>query len=276
MLERSFFLRTFFHPLIPVGHFFMHISLAAETLFYLGKFPVTNAILTSWLVTGVLILVAFLVGKTFKKHPSGVQQLLEMVYAEIESLAVGIAGEKGKKYTPLAVTLFLYILLSNWLGLVPGVGSVGLEIKEHGEAFFVPFIRSATADLNTTLALALVSVVVAQVLGLRSSGIRGHLKHFINPLEIISEFSKILSFSFRLFGNVFAGEVLLGAAASIFILVSGANNAWFGIPGGIIQIPFVALEILVGLIQAFIFSALTLVFISVFTFEHESLGKEAH
>lgn len=244
----------------------MHISLAAQTLFFIGSFPVTNAILTSWLVSLTLILVALTSRGRF---------LLEMVYEGIEDLAVSIAGEKGRNYTPLAVTLFLFILLSNWLGLIPGVGSIGVNSKEGEETVFAPLVRSATADLNTTLALALISVIVAQILGIRASGLLSHLKHFINPLEIISEFSKILSFSFRLFGNVFAGEVLLAAAASILILVSGVNRVWYGIPGGIIMIPFVALEILVGLIQAFIFCALTLVFISVFT-AHPNHGKEGN
>lgn len=251
----------------------MHISLAAETLFFIGAFPVTNAILTSWLVSLTLVSLAVLIGLNFKKIPSGLQQLFEMVYETIEDLAVSIAGEKGRDYAPLAVTLFIYILFSNWLGLIPGVGSLGFNLKEHEGTVFVPLIRSATSDLNTTLALTLISVSFAQVLGFRASGIVGHLKHFLNPLEIVAEFSKILSLSFRLFGNVFAGEVLLAAAASILILVTGVNKVWYGIPGGIIQIPFLVLEILVGLIQAFIFSALTLVFISIFTV-HEHVGKE--
>lgn len=249
----------------------MHISLAAQTLFYIGSFPVTNAILTSWIVTAILIVIGVLVGLNFKKIPSTVQQLLEMVYEMIEDLAVSIGGEAGKKYAPLAVTLFLYILLSNWLGLIPGVGSIGTHIVEHGEKVFAPYIRSGTADLNTTLALALIAVVTAQVLGIRSSGILGHLKHFKNPLEIVSEFSKLLSFSFRLFGNVFAGEVLLGVAAGILTLVIGGEKIWYGIPGGLIQIPFLGLELLVGFIQAFIFAALTLVFIGVFTAGHSEV-----
>lgn len=252
----------------------MHISLAGEILFYIGQFPVTNAILTSWIVTLFLIVAGTLVGLSFKKIPSVFQQLFEMIYEMIEDLAVSIAGEKGKNFAPLAVTLFLYILLSNWLGLVPGVGSVGVNMVDHGEHVFVPLIRSGTADLNTTLALALISVVVAQVLGVKSSGILGHLKHFINPLEIVSELSKILSFSFRLFGNVFAGEVLLAAGASILILVTGKTEIWYGIPGGIIQIPFAALELLVGFIQAFIFASLTLVFIGVFTQGHAQEHKK--
>lgn len=246
----------------------MHISLAAQTIFYIGQFPVTNALVTTWIVTGFLMLLGVVVGLRYQKIPTAVQQILEMVYEMIEELAVSVAGEKGRNYAPLAVTFFLFILLSNWLGLIPGVGSIGINVVNHGEKEFIPFIRSGTADLNTTLALALISVVVTQILGLRTSGLLGHLKHFKNPLEIISEISKILSFSFRLFGNVFAGEVLLAAGASMLIFITGAEKFWFGIPGGIIQIPFAGLELLVGFIQAFIFTALTLVFIGVFT-QHE-------
>lgn len=247
----------------------MHISLAAQTLFYIGNFPVTNSVLTVWIVSAILILVALIVGGAYQKLPGGAQSVLEMVYGYLEDLAVSIGGEKARDYTPLAVCLFLFILLSNWIGLLPGVGSIGMEVIDHGEKSLVPFIRSGTADLNMTLALAVVSVFATQYLGVKSSGILNHLKHFINPMEIVSEVSKILSFSFRLFGNVFAGEVLLTAAASMLYLVTGHEKSWYGVPGGLIQLPFFGLEILVGLIQAFIFASLTLVFISVFT-AHEA------
>lgn len=243
----------------------MHISLAGETLFYIGSFAVTNSILTSWFVTAFLMCIGIIIGRSFKKVPSTLQQIVEMAYETIEGLAVSISGEAGKKHTPLALTLFLFILLNNWLGLIPGVGSIGYYHTEHGEKVLTPFVRSGSADLNTTLALALIAVVIAHVLGVRSSGPIGHLKHFRNPLEIVSEFSKVLSFSFRLFGNVFAGEVLLAVAAGIVAIVIGRESAWFGIPGGLIMIPFMGLELLVGFIQAFIFAALTLVFIGVFT-----------
>ena len=246
----------------------MHISLAAETLFKIGSFPVTNSIFTSWLVSLVLIILGTVVGLRYQRLPHGLQQLFELVYGGVEDLAISISGEKGKKFTPLAVTMFLYIILSNWLGVIPGVGSVGLKMMEQGEQVFVPLVRSGTADLNTTVALALISVISTQFLGIRNSGILRHLKHFLNPMEIISELSKILSFSFRLFGNVFAGEVLLAAGASMLILVTGVERPWYGVPGGLIQLPFLLLEILVGFIQAFVFAALTLVFIGVFT-QHE-------
>jgi F-type H+-transporting ATPase subunit a len=242
----------------------MHISLVAETLFHLGNFPITNSFLTSTIATILLMVIAVVLGNNYKKLPSGVQQIIEMAYEFFENMAMEIIGDSGKKYVPIVVTFFLFIIVSNWLSLIPGVGSVGFYVMEHGDKIFVPIFRGGNADLNTTLALALVSVIAAQFYGVMSSGLKKHLHHFKNPMEIITEFSKIFSFGFRLFGNIFAGEVLLLASASIFVLLSGNNLAILGIPGGIIQTPFYMFEVFVGFIQAFIFSVLTLVFISIY------------
>ncbi len=242
----------------------MHFSLSAETLFHLGSFPVTNSFLTSVLVITLLCVLAIKVGKNYQTLPTGLQHLFEMAYEMFEDLAVSIMGEHGKKYVPLVVTFFLFIISANWLSLIPGVGSVGFWEQLHGEKILVPFFRGANADINTTLALAITSVGAAQFYGIKVSGLLGHLKHFLNPLEIVGEISKILSFSFRLFGNIFAGEVLLLAAASMLILVTNQTRTLFGIPGGLIQVPFLLLELFVGFIQAFIFTVLTLVFISIY------------
>jgi F-type H+-transporting ATPase subunit a len=247
----------------------MEISLAGQILFHIGFFPVTNTILTSWIVTAILLVVGAIVGLSFKKLPSSIQQGWEMVYEYLEDLAVSIAGEKGRDYVPLALTFFIYILLNNWLELIPGVGSIGANVMINGVKTFTPIIRSATSDINTTLALAIISVVSTQFLGVKASGILKHLKHFVNPMEIISELSKFISFSFRLFGNMFAGDVLLAAGASLLVLVTGTSHIWYGVVGGLIQIPFLALETLVGLIQAFIFATLTLVFTGVYTAHQE-------
>ncbi len=246
------------------------ISLAGQTLFHIGFFPVTNTILTSWITTLILIISGVVVGINFKKLPPTMQQLWEMIYEYLEDLAVSIAGENGRKHVPLVITFFVYILLNNWLELIPGVGSIGIHVMENGHEVFTPIIRSATSDLNTTLALAIISVVATHTLGIKASGVAKHLKHFANPMEIISELSKLISFSFRLFGNMFAGDVLLVSGASLLVLVTGTSHLWYGAVGGIIQIPFLALETLVGLIQAFIFAALTLVFIGVYTAHSEA------
>jgi F-type H+-transporting ATPase subunit a len=247
----------------------MEISLAGEKLFNIGFFTVTNTILTSWIVTGIILLSGLSVGLNYKKLPMGVQELWELVYEYLEDLAISIAGEKGKEFVPLAITLFIYILINNWLELIPGVGSIGINIFENGSHKLVPFIRSASTDLNTTLALAIFSVLGAQFFGIKFSGIGAHLKHFINPMEVISELSKLISFSFRLFGNMFAGDVLLATGAGLLVLLLGNTHLWYGGVGGLVQLPFVALEVLVGLIQAFIFSVLTLVFTGVYVAHKE-------
>ena len=247
----------------------MEISLAGETLFHIGSFPVTNSILTSWIVTAILLISGLVVGLNYKKLPTGIQEFWEMIYEYLEDLAVEIIGPKGRDVAPLAITLFVYILLNNWLELIPGVGSIGVRIIEHGEEVLVPVIRSATSDINTTLALAISSVIGTHFFGITASGVMKHLKHFANPFEIVSEISKLISFSFRLFGNMFAGDVLLATGASLLVLLMGGSHLWYGAVGGIIQIPFFTLEILVGLIQAFIFAVLTLVFTGSFTANHE-------
>jgi F-type H+-transporting ATPase subunit a len=169
--------------------------------------------------------------------------------------------EKAEKYFPLVATIFIFILTSNLLGILPGVGSL---IYEHGGKE-VPLFRSPAADLNFTLAFAVISVIVTNIIGMASVGIFRHLSKFFNfhnpisffigILELISEIAKIISLSFRLFGNVFAGEVLL---TIIFFL------APYFVP-----LPFLMLEIFVGLIQAFIFAMITLVSIALHTAEHE-------
>jgi F-type H+-transporting ATPase subunit a len=246
----------------------MHISLVAETLFSIGGFPITNSFLTSAIATVLLIIMAVIVGEKYQKLPFGLQHAFEMAYEFFENMATEVIGVKGKKYVPLVVTFFLFIIFSNWLSLIPGVGSIGLYLSEHGETIFVPFFRGGNADLNTTLALAIISVAAAQFYGVKSKGIKKHLHHFKNPIEIVTEFSKIFSFGFRLFGNIFAGEVLLLASASIFVLLSGNNSSFLGIPGGLIQAPFYMFEVFVGFIQAFIFAVLTMIFISIYV-EHE-------
>lgn len=245
------------------------ISLAGQTLFHIGFFPVTNTILTSWIVIFLIIISGVTIGLNYKKVPTGIQHFWEMIYEYLEELAISVAGEKGRDFVPLALTIFVYILINNWAELIPGVGSIGVHLMENGHKVFVPIIRSSTSDVNTTLALAIFSVAGTQFFGVRASGLLGHLKHFINPMEIVSEISKLVSFSFRLFGNIFAGEVLLATGATLMVLLTGTTRLWYGAIGGLIQIPFLGLEVLVGFIQAFIFAVLTLVFTGVFTAHSE-------
>lgn len=247
----------------------MEIAISAEKLFSVYGFPITNSFISTLIVLVLWSVLAIVLGRKYTRLPGKMQSVIEMVYQMFDDMAVGVGGEGARKFVPLIVTFFLFIITANWLGVLPGVGSIGFYEMKEGHRAFVPLLRGANADINTTLALALMSVGAAQYFGIKASGIAGHLKHFKNPLEIVSELSKILSFSFRLFGNVFAGEVLLAAAASILVLVTGKHNVLYSIPGGLMQTPFLMLEVFVGFIQAFIFSVLTLVFISMFTMHHE-------
>jgi F-type H+-transporting ATPase subunit a len=188
--------------------------------------------------------------------PGVVQNIAEAVLDGALGLMDSVLGDrkKSEKYLPIVFTIFLFVLCSNWLGLLPGVGSV---VVRTGEGT-VPLLRSPAADLNFTLALALLAVTFVNAIGIAAVGWKSRIKNFLNfdspisffvgILELISEFAKIISFSFRLFGNVFAGEVLLTIMAFLLPYV--------------VPLPFMFLEIFVGFIQAFIFGMLTLVFIA--------------
>lgn len=172
--------------------------------------------------------------------------------------------EVAERYIPIVVTIFIFILTSNWFGILPGAGSIGLYEQHGGESVFIPFFRSAASDLNVTLALGTLAVLIVNITGMAAKGVGGHMRKyfslhnpidtFVGILEFISEFAKIISFSFRLFGNIFAGEVLL-------IIVSFL--APFAGP-----VPFLFLELFVGFVQALVFAMLTMVFISIAIAQH--------
>lgn len=232
----------------------LHISLAAEELFRLGPLVVTNALLTSWIVVAVLCFLFIRLSASLKLIPTVKQLFVEIPIDMIYALCRSVAEEKASTFFPYIAVFFMFILFSNWSGLIPGVGTI--LVKNHEE---IPLFRAPTADLNLTFALAIVSVILIQYHGVKSLGIKYFGKFFsLNPLhafigflELISEFSKILSFSFRLFGNIFAGEVLL--------LVIAFLVRWLA------PIPFYGLELFVGFIQALVFSMLTLVFFNIAT-----------
>ena len=246
----------------------LNISVAAEPIFHIGEFAVTNSLLTSWIVSGLLILFALWFSrKPLKDRPTGasVQNLVELIIGGLYGFFAQIVGpNKAKKFFPLSATFFLFILFSNWFGLLPGVGSLGIWEEHAGQKVLVPLFRAATADINTTLALAIISVVFIQYSGLEALGI-DYLKKFFNfsppihftvgILELVSEFTKIISFAFRLFGNIFAGEVLLTVMAFILPFLA--------------PLPFLGLEVFVGLIQALVFVMLTLVFLQLATSKYQ-------
>jgi F-type H+-transporting ATPase subunit a len=207
----------------------MHeISLRAEELFTFLGFTVTNALLLSIVSLGILAIFAVLIRTRLSLIPGKFQGFFEVLIEQILKLMDSVLGNRklSEKYLPLVATIFLFIVVSNWLGLVPGIGPLGLETEHDGHHVFTPLFRAPAADLN----------------------FKNPIFSFAGLLEFISEFVKIISFSFRLFGNIFAGEVLL-------IIVG------FLVPYAI-PLPFLFLEVFVGFIQAFIFAMLTLVFIA--------------
>ncbi len=256
----------------------MNISLAAEPIFYLGAFTVTNSLLVAVLVMIMLSFVAILLRRRqFAAVPSGLQNVTEATMEGALSFVESVVGDRARarRFLPLVATIFFFVLLSNWFGLLPGVGTIGLWQVHDGHRVLVPFLRSASADLNGTLAIALISVLGTQLFGIVVLGfwkhaakyvnIKGLVQHFsfqnlimffVGLLELVSEVAKVVSFSFRLFGNVFAGEVLLIVISALVPFIA--------------PLPFLVLEVFVGLVQALVFSLLTLVFLTIATVEHEA------
>ena len=244
----------------------MEISLVAEPVLNFLGFELTNSLITSLIISvGLIIFCLSFSGKKLNLVPNGrsLQNIVETIVETLLGLFQSAAGDKTRIFFPLAATFFIYIILGNWVGLLPGFGSIGINKIIDGKTVLVPLFRGATADINTTLALALISVGTIQFYGLKNLGI-SYLKKFFNIgnpinsfvgfLELLSEFSKIISFAFRLFGNIFAGEVLLSVMAFLLPFI--------------LPLPFLGLELFVGLIQAIVFVMLTLVFLKVATESH--------
>ncbi len=260
----------------------MNISLASETIFHIGSFPVTNAFLNSAMALVFFTGLAFCVRGKASLVPGRLQNALEMLLEWLMPYFDRItkSREKTLSFLPLVGTLFLFILFSNWVSLLPGTGSIGIWETVHGEMEFIPLFRPAMSDLNSTLALAALVVVTSHLFGMYHIGFFAYLGKYIKIggliravpkgivavlvafvdvgvgfIEIVGEFAKIMSLSLRLFGNVFAGEVLLTVIGSLLAI---------GAP-----IPFMGLEVLVGLIQASIFAVLTVVYFTMATTSHD-------
>lgn len=318
----------------------IHVSLSAEPIANIGGLVVTNSMLTSLIVSGLLIVFAVIVNRSLKQtnKPSGLQNFAEWIIESLYNLVYSVTGDlkKTSLFFPLVSTFFLFILLNNWIGLIPGVGTIlvplahsnetiieesvtapepaevveleeeqaipsesteeelhseipadskleqhsteleviEMETAEHAaeenheteghEVESVPLFRPGSADLNTTIALGIFSVIAVQLFGFKALSF-SYFKKFINfssPinffvgfLEIISEFAKIISFAFRLFGNIFAGEVLLVVLTALTKVIG--------------PIPFYGLEVFVGFIQALVFAMLSLVLFNMATMSHD-------
>lgn len=233
------------------------VALAPETIGNLWGLPITNTLLMSWAVIIILGTIAYFVGKNVQLIPSRFQTLLETLFGFVYNYIAETleSRELARKFFPLLLTIFLFIFTANMLEFTPGIGSVGLY---HGGEF-IPLFRSANTDLNATLALAIIAFFVIEFTGVVTIGAMKYAGKFISfhsvmgfavgIIELFSELARLIAFSFRLFGNIFAGEVL--------ILVVGHFVPYF------LPVPFMAFEVFVGLIQAAIFALLTLFFIKI-------------
>jgi F-type H+-transporting ATPase subunit a len=251
----------------------IHISLTPEPIAHfsipgLGNFDLTNSMFSTLIITIIMCIFAVVAGGMLKKtgKPSGFQNFIEWFYEFVEGLSGDNLGsiQKARKYIGLALTLFLFILLGSWFGLLPGV----MQLTTYSEGFQVPLLRAPTTDLNFTIALSLIAFLVIQYSGFAALGL-GYLGKFftfkggvmgfaVGILELVSELSRLLSFSFRLFGNIFAGEVLL------VILFYFTKSIWFPAPTLVIL-----METFVAMIQAYVFVSLMSLFISLATTPHD-------
>lgn len=247
----------------------IHIpTLAPEVLFQVGSVNVTNTMINAWIAIAIFFILGMLIYKSVKLKPGKLQNFCEFFLDSLLGYFDQVTGERKKtmKFLPIVGSIFFFILLSNWLGLLPGTGSITV-----GHNFL---LRPANTDLNLTLAMALTAVISSHIFGFVTVGVFTHIGKFIQIknvfksiskgpiailtaiiefavglLEIASEIAKILSLSLRLFGNIMAGEVLITVIASLVV--------------AIVPTPFMLLELLVGLIQASVFAMLTLVYLTV-------------
>ncbi|MDP4020823.1 MAG: F0F1 ATP synthase subunit A [Candidatus Adlerbacteria bacterium] len=253
----------------------LHISLAAEPLFYVWGVSITNALMSSWVVMAVLIFIGFLVGRKVRLVPGKVQNVFEAGFEYVLGLMESMLGSRqmALRFFPLITTIFLFILFANIFHFFPFVGhTVGLS-GEHG---LVPLFRAPNTDLNMPLALAIISFLVIEISGILTLGVLKYGSKFVNfkagaigvlvgLVELIGNLARLISLSFRLFGNIFAGEVLLLVIAAFLPLV--------------VPLPFLLFEVFIGFLQAAIFALLTLAFIKLaveepHTAEHSSAKKQ--
>lgn len=265
-------------------------TIYAEPILHVGNFTITNALLTSWLAVLVIITLAVTLRRKMKKNPGKFQHIFEILIEGAMSLCDQVTNNRKltNKIFPIVFTVFAFILVNNWVGIMPFIGSIGMNAFHDGHEVFIPFFRGGTADVNTTLALSLMAVIGSNVFGIFAVGawktfnkyvnlellgsiftkvrkdpsilIIAPVNFFVGILELIGEVAKVASLSFRLFGNIFAGEVLLASMAAIFAFI---------VPG-----PFLFLEVFIGLIQALIFSLLTAVYFTIAAEDHGNHEEE--
>lgn len=243
-----------------------HIAISPEVLFHVGPFAITNSIVTGWLV-GLLLLVLFIktAQKVSLKARGGFLQFVEIGTDFVVGLLESSLGSRQKayKYAPFFATIFFFVLLNNWFGLMPGVGPA-IEFNH------VPLLRAFTADLNATLAMAITAIITVQYCSIKESGGLNHLKHyfggnpknpiniFVGILEMFGELTRVISLSFRLFFNILIGEILI----AIFTYLGKIGSP-------ITTLPFIGMELFVGLVQAYIFTMLCVTYLGIATAHSE-------
>lgn len=255
------------------------------------NFPVTNTLLCTWIVIALLIWFVIAINRKRNRElvPRGFQGFVEWGVESLQNLVEGVSGKvKGRKFFPLVATLFVFIVLCNLMDVFPGIDTIGtathptnpvslgfihLLLSNSDTNQLVPWFRPPTTDLNLTFAMALVVVVVCQVIGfawlgprvhvakyirfkaIREHGPLGLIEFFVGLIEIVTELSRLLSFAFRLFGNIFAGSAVLAVFGYLTL--------------GVANIAFIPLEIFVAFVQALVFALLTLVFLEMASSSHD-------
>jgi len=240
------------------------MSLAPDILFHIGPFPVTNTILGMLLVDAIVLSGIYFVYKKIAVVPGKLQAIFEIAMDQFYALTSTTATVHTEKIFMYVMSFFIFILVANFSDLIPGITAFGFY---HGKEF-TPLFRSAVTDLNTTLALALISQVAAHTLGIKTLGVKKYLNKFFSAkplemysglLELVSEFTKIIAFSFRLFGNMFVDALMLGLLSAAFAFLA--------------PIPLVLYEYFVAIIQAVIFALLTMAFMAIMTTSHNAMEE---
>ena len=252
----------------------VHVEIAAEAVAQIGSFVITNSMVGALIATAILSVAAIWVSRNASTVPGRVQSILEFPVEFMGGIVRSQAPDRWRAIVPLILTLFLLILIANWVGLLPGVGTIGVEwTDETGHHVVHPLIRPASADLNFTLGLAIVAFVAFITWGIRANGLRGYLKEtfvanppymtpIMTPIHVVSELSRLISLSMRLFGNVFAGEVLLAVMLALTFAV--------------VPTLFLGLELVFGFVQALVFALLTMTYITLAMAGHGGGHDEEH
>jgi F-type H+-transporting ATPase subunit a len=235
-----------------------------ESVFSIAGFRVTNTLLATLLVDAVILAIVFAIRRKLSLVPGKAQGIAEGVVEYLYTTTEQVSGSRAGIIFPWVAVFFFYVALSNLMVLLPGFGTIGF----FRDGALVPLLHVSTSDLNLTLALAIVSVVATNALGIRVTGFRTYLKRwfsigpllFVGLLEFLLEFIKFVTFSFRLYGNISAGERVLGTMAKLAAFI--------------VPIPFLALEILVAVIQGMIFALLTMAFMTILTESHQKEGEK--